>query len=202
MQSYLFIDTETSDFVRPKLKHDDPKQGKIIQLAYQLTHDTRPVETHSELLWWPGITVSAGANKVHGISAELCQQYGNCADESLKTLMRILPMKPVIVGHNVSYDINGLNLVADAFGHRSLFDELMAECPVVCTMDKAKKPVNLPPTPRMAAAGRTCPKAPKLQEAYKHFFGDEFDDAHDALADVFACRDIFFAMKKQGIVDD
>lgn len=198
---YLFIDTETSDFIRPKLKHDDPKQGKVIQLACQLTDGDRPVETFSQLVWWPGLTISEGAEGVHGISVDMCRKFGGCADTALRRLMSLLAYTPIVVGHNVQYDLNGLKMMSNAFGMAEGLYDVLDGCPVVCTMEKAKQPVNLPPTSRMVAAGRTCPKAPKLQEAYKHFFGDEFDDAHDALADVFACRDIFFAMRAKGLLD-
>lgn len=38
-------------------------------------------------------------------------------------------------------------------------------------------------------------KWPTLQEAYKHFFGKEFDGAHDALADVRATMDVFLEVE-------
>jgi hypothetical protein len=36
------------------------------------------------------------------------------------------------------------------------------------------------------------PKWPKLQEAYKWCFNKEFDKAHDAMADIRACKEVFF----------
>lgn len=47
----------------------------------------------------------------------------------------------------------------------------------------------------MKAVGRFHHKTPNLGEAYRHFFGRDFDGAHNALADVSACRDIYFAMQ-------
>ena len=39
-------------------------------------------------------------------------------------------------------------------------------------------------------------KLPKLVELYKHFYNTEFDDAHNAEADVEACAKCYFQMNK------
>ena len=43
-------------------------------------------------------------------------------------------------------------------------------------------------------------KWPKLEELYRKLFGRMFDNAHDALADVVATKECFFALKQRGIV--
>jgi DNA polymerase III epsilon subunit-like protein len=40
-------------------------------------------------------------------------------------------------------------------------------------------------------------KWPKLEEAYKHYYGEIFSGAHDALVDVRACRDVFLKVYKE-----
>ena len=55
--------------------------------------------------------------------------------------------------------------------------------------------------PSKRQRGRTkCPaktkgkfKNPKLQEAYEHFFGEQFDNAHSAMADTKACMKVYWA---------
>jgi DNA polymerase III epsilon subunit-like protein len=37
-------------------------------------------------------------------------------------------------------------------------------------------------------------KWPKLQESHLHFFGKEFEGAHDAMADVRACAAVYWAL--------
>lgn len=48
---------------------------------------------------------------------------------------------------------------------------------------------------RMLAAGISKPKAPKLAECVKHFFGEDLAGAHDALVDVRACARVFFRLR-------
>lgn len=40
-------------------------------------------------------------------------------------------------------------------------------------------------------------KWPTCQEAYKHFFGEEFKGAHDALNDVRACMAVYFELERK-----
>jgi len=67
-------------------------------------------------------------------------------------------------------------------------------------MTAAAPIVNIPPTPKMLAAGFNKPKSPKLEECIKHFFGEELPGAHDAMIDVIACRRIYFHMKSSGLI--
>ena len=43
-------------------------------------------------------------------------------------------------------------------------------------------------------------KNPSLTQLHMHLFGEKFDDAHDALADVVACARCFFELKDRGII--
>ena len=52
----------------------------------------------------------------------------------------------------------------------------------------------------MLAKGFREPKTPKLVEAYTHFFGKSFANAHSAMADVRACKEVFFRLKDLGVV--
>src|SRR5690606_289426 len=64
-----------------------------------------------------------------------------------------------------------------------------------CAMQMAKPIVKCAPTDKMLARGMGHMfKPPKLQEAYVHFFKEEFKGAHDAREDVRATAAIFFKM--------
>ena len=43
-------------------------------------------------------------------------------------------------------------------------------------------------------------KWPKLEELYQVLFGKQMENAHDALADVMACKECFFELIKLGII--
>ncbi len=91
----------------------------------------------------------------------------------------------ILVAHNINFD---MGIIKDAwpFAYR-----LMEGKEQYCTMRKAHSIVSLVGT----HAGRT--KFPKLIEAYRHFYGKDFDNAHDAMADIRACRDVYFALYEE-----
>jgi DNA polymerase III epsilon subunit-like protein len=58
--------------------------------------------------------------------------------------------------------------------------------------------VGLPPTESMKRWGRSGQnKTPKLVEAYRFFFGEDYDGAHSALADARACARVFFELRRR-----
>ena len=90
------------------------------------------------------------------------------------------------MAHNIPFD---LKLVDYEFGRIDRVN-VLADMPQFCTMTASVDIVRMPPTPAMLRAGRRNFKSPKLIEAHQHFFGEGFDGAHDALADVRACARI------------
>lgn len=41
-------------------------------------------------------------------------------------------------------------------------------------------------------------KVPNLTQTFMHFYGKPFEGAHDAMADIRACRDVFMTLMEQG----
>jgi DNA polymerase-3 subunit epsilon len=68
----------------------------------------------------------------------------------------------------------------------------------ICTARLATPIMKLPPTAKMRAAGRHHPKTANLGEAYLHFTGKPLEGAHDAMVDVLACTEVYFAIKDRG----
>ena len=64
-----------------------------------------------------------------------------------------------------------------------------------CTAKLATPICQIPPTAKMVKAGFNKFKTANPSEAYKHFTGRELENAHSAMADVMACRDVYFAIQ-------
>lgn len=191
----LFFDTETTgkaDFKRPA---DDPIQPRIVQIGAILCTEERRIVGELNLLIRPaGFTIPADAAAIHGITTELASQAGLEGAVALGMLSEFVGRARRMVAHNLAFDrlmvmIELLQLDAPA--------NLVAEFrdrEGYCTMQAATPHCRLPH--RSSAYGRSGYKWPSLQEAHRHFCGVEFDDAHDAMADVRACMRIYWALQE------
>jgi len=182
---YLFIDTETSNF---------PPRARVLQLAMLLTDEEgNSMAEHCSLIRLDeGVTVSEGAQAVHGFSAELCNKYGISASGAYNLFTGFANLATCIIAHNAKFDMQMMEIEASA-----AVKPIPAKR-IVCTMEAATPICKIPPTEKMLAAGRTHYKAPNLKEALSVLCGRELEGAHHAMVDVKACRDVFFALKAMG----
>lgn len=185
----LAFDTETTGLPEWRLQSDDPSQPHVIQFAGILLSDAGEEIDCLSTLVRPGknAVMSQEAFRAHGISLERADAEGVTPYQLLEWFMGAVAKVDRIVGHNVQFDVRLMRIMSARWTSRKW------DCPhpLFCTMKQAQHIVNLPPTDRMLAAGRTNPKPPKLSEAYFHFFGEELEGAHDALVDVRASVRIY-----------
>jgi DNA polymerase-3 subunit epsilon len=192
---YLFFDTETTGLPDFKLPAEWEAQPRICQLGAIVTDRDGRVKAEANLLIKPdGWTIPDAATAVHGISQADAEKYGVTMKGALSVFARLLKMADTLIAHNLRFDLFLLEIEAHRTGMLDGKLDLPPSC--FCTMTSSINVLQLPPTQKMQAVGFTKFKNPNLQEAYRHFFGREFEGAHDAMADVRACRDVFFALKK------
>lgn len=183
----LFFDTETTTFPNPKISATALGQARIVQLAWLLTDDKlEELGCFSGLVRIPeNVKISEGASKAHGITEEKCKKYGVGIEHALGLFLEQWKCCNAVVAHNIPFDIDMLKIE-----HEILFGPLNYSPPAAyCTMRSMTPICRLP-----HASGRRFGseyKWPKLQEAYKYCFGNEFGGAHDALADVRATAKVF-----------
>jgi DNA polymerase-3 subunit epsilon len=188
-----FVDTETTGLP----KSGDPKQegqARVCQLAVLLTDDNGKALNEMCFLIRPdGWTISEGAAKIHGITTEIAEKHGINAVTAYKLFVAQVRQADIIVAHNVAFDKRLMEIEA------AYLKEVVVDKPWHCTMEQTRDLCAIPPTDNMIAAGRTeCFKSPKLEEAYRIICRRSLgNNAHNAMADVRACRDIFFALKNK-----
>lgn len=174
MSLLLFTDTETTSFIKPGVE--------IVQIA-AILQDSEDKQIYAEVNLivnanWP---IPPETTAIHGITDKISATMGipmPLADELFATLAT---KADTIVCHNVVFDTGIINT---AWPGSAL---AIKNKPTYCTMLEGAK-INIP----KRHAGKS--KWPKLSDAYFYFFGENFENAHDAMADVRACRDVYFKL--------
>lgn len=191
MSALLYLDVETSDWVREDLPPDDPAQPTIVQLAAVLADERRTYAALAALVrqdqWAPRrgrrVLVAQRATDKHGITDADCERWGEPPDLLLHSLRRMTARADLVVGHNVSFDTVAVD---QALAMQSL--PRMSWPNSFCTMRESAAIVKIP------GRGSGEWKWPRLAEAYYHFTKRELRRAHDALHDVYACRQVYLGI--------
>lgn len=183
----LFFDTETTGFADLRSRYDAPHQPHIVQLGAILCDDQKRVVAEMNLIVKPsGYTIPTDASNIHGITTERAERYGVALLPTMRLFTALCDRAEEIVAHNFPFD----DMLVRAALHRSGIPgeiERHIARKSFCTMKASTGILKLP--------GKFGDyKWPNLQEAHVHFLGQKFDGAHDAMADVRACRDVYYAM--------
>lgn len=196
---YLFFDTETTGLPDYKLPLEDDNQPHIVQLACLLTN-----EDGREMITWKSPIVPEGyeideqdrAFEVNKISNDIARRYGVTLAQSLRMFRSFEQRATLKVAHNYRFD----GFLLKAAHVRAGLEPMDPPIDRYCTMKGISEVMKLPPTDAMVAAGFTDkPKSAKLAEAYRFCTGKDLENAHDALADVRAAKDVFFWLKDNGL---
>ena len=183
---YLFFDTETSNFRNKQIPLDHPDQGRVVQLAALLMDDNfTEIASFKTLIKPSGWRISPGAESVHKISQKQCEMYGIPVKLAIDMFGNMLSVADVAIAHNSPFDIDMVD--TEAFlANSTMFKWKETFCTMRATTDLCK----------LESKVKGKYKWPKLIEAYQHLFKKSFDKAHDAMADVRACSEIFRWLKE------
>ena len=189
---YLIFDTETTglpkNFNAPL--SDTDNWPRVVQISWQL-HDEmgKLIEQQDYIIKPEGYNIPFESQNIHGISTELATQEGHDLKEVLQKFNQAIEKSEFIVGHNINFDLK----VTGAEYFRKKLKTQLLDKPILDTMtEKTAELCQLPG----GRGGRY--KLPKLGELYKHLFGLEFAEAHNATADVEATARIFFELIRIG----
>lgn len=186
MKLSLAFDTETTGVINYKLPKTHPSQPRMVQLGAILFDDSGVVRGEINVLIKPdGWTIPDDAAAVHGITTEMAEKYGVPVVLALNIFNRFAAMADIVVAHNFDFD----DAILKGEFHRINRDSAFFTCNSFCTMKASTNVVQI--------KGPRGFKWPKLQETHKFLFGEEFEGAHDAMADVRACKRVFIELKKR-----
>lgn len=181
----LCVDLETTgkaDFTRAP---DHDRQPRIVQLAALLCDSAGKEVASLNLVIRTSVDIPQEASAIHGITNVYAKEYGVPLFYALQVFWHLAKHADTFVAHNIEFDLfvltgESIRMITD-FVSRGTF----------CTM-KAMTPIC-----KLPGKYEGDYKWPRLTEAYRHAFNKDFDGAHDALADVRACKEIYFWLKNQ-----
>jgi len=186
----LFFDTETTGLPRNyKAPVSDLNNWpRLVQIAWLVTDiEGNELGGKNYIVKPNGFSIPKEASRVHGITTEIALKKGEEIAPVLESFLDDLEEASVAIAHNITFDekIAGSELL------RSGYPNLLDSKRRFCTMRSS--------TSFCAIPGYYGNKWPKLQELHVKLFGEDFDGAHDALADVKACARCFFKLREIGI---
>lgn len=196
------FDTETTGKVDFQADYKAPKQPDLIQLGFKLI--SMENDGKYETLYEVGVLVDTSnldpkrmwaiepeAQNVHGISAEMVHDFGINPARAMDSFCKWMGHSDVIIAHNIQFDIR----IMQTFAYRSQYSPgLFEDRPRYCTMTNS---TNICKIPHPRGYGF---KWPSLKEAYGMLVKPEgFGNAHNALADVNACIEVFSYHVRNGL---
>ncbi len=190
--TYLFFDSETTGLPDFKMPPDWEGQPHICQIGAILADESGRVKAEMNFIITPdGWKIPQEASLIHGITPEDSAKYGISIKGALSLFARMLLNCETVVAHNIKFDLFMLEIECARSGVSLQLPKQFA-----CTMQDSTDILQLPATARMLAYNMGKYKNPNLQEAHEYFMGAKFNGAHDAMADVRACKEVFFKIQE------
>jgi DNA polymerase III epsilon subunit-like protein len=189
---YLFFDTETTGLPKNwKAGVEDVNNWpRLVQIAW-IFFDAQGNKIASEnfIIKPNGFIIPKEAEQVHGISTAFALKEGKDIEMVLDKFYQALGETKFLVAHNISFDekILGAEFLRVTSDYNPL-DKISK----ICTMKSTSSYCQIP--------GPRGFKWPNLSELHRKLFNKDFDNAHDALADVEACASCFFELRRRGVL--
>lgn len=195
----LFIDTETTGLpLNDNLPYTDLKNWPyLVQVALIIEDDNYGILAKRNIILKPdGYTIPESATKIHGISNERAVKNGEDRDKVISFLDLALYKSDIIIGHNVSFDLNVIK--SEIIRIKGIENALFKKKKHI-VIDTMKMGSNICKIPYLSFHTRlSMPnKYPKLDELYYKLFNKHFNNQHDAMADVQAAYDCYYELKRK-----
>lgn len=192
---FLIFDTESTGLPKEEKDpfHYPEYWPRIVQLAWVLTDGERTIAEENHIIYPDGYVIPKSATEIHGITTEQAREEGKPILDILSKFSGSVSEADVLVGHNVSFD---RSMVTSEYARAKLNAPLLA-LPYHCTMRASTDVCKIP-----HKHGRRGYKWPSLKELHQYLFESDFEDAHDAMADVQACMRCYLKLRDQGLFQE
>jgi DNA polymerase III epsilon subunit-like protein len=142
--------------------------------AARFSHRGRLLDTFDAIITPTDFTISQQSIDVHGITQERAEREGKPFTEVFLDFVKFIGSRTkTMVAHNASFDVgvlrsemirNGINL--------KLLNDLVFRCTLQLYRERFLKPI-------------------RLGVLYNEIFGEDFENAHNSLADCIACGKVY-----------
>jgi len=188
---YLFFDTETTGLPRnwkaPVYDVNNwPRIGQMAWLLYDA--NGKLLEQEDQIIRPDGYIIPPAAERVHGISTRQAMEEGEDLIVVLSEFEERARKADYLVAHNMSFD----EKIAGAEFHRVGLDNPIPQKERICTMTST--------TDFCGIEGPYGYKWPKLNELHRKLFGEDFQEAHNAAADIQATGRCFWELRDRGLI--
>ncbi len=190
---FLIYDTETTglpkDYKAPI--SDAENWPRLVQLAWQLhAADGSLIEANNFIVKPDGFDIPYNSEKIHGISTKKAIEEGIPLQEALDLFTEVLGKTKIVAGHNIEFDNNIMGAEYLRLGDSAP----IMDYPSLDTKNESTAFCAIP-------GGRGGQfKWPKLTELHVKLFGEEFDEAHNAAADVAATTRCFLELIRLQVI--
>ena len=207
----LVFDTETTGLPKTKIINPDTLNlwPHIVQFSYVI-YDTDLndiVETSDEIVKLKdGINIPEDSTKIHGITNEMSENVGININSILNDFFHHLRNIDLLVGHNISFDINMikvelLRFIYDTKSNNSEKD--LSECKfnfhfltnyknICCTLQESVDLCNIKAIDKY---GKEYIKFPKLIELHEKLFNNSPINLHNSFNDILVTLRCYMKLK-------
>lgn len=185
---YLVFDTETNGLPKSFSAPIGEAWPRIVQIAWQLCDDQGNIVEEEDIIINPDFIISEESIRIHRITNEIAKEKGIPISKALEKFSIALEKATHTIAHNHFFDEK---VVLSEF-KRIQRESTFKEKEIICTMQRT--------TLFCKIINGNGYKWPNLQELHKKLFEENFEQAHNALVDVNACRKCFFELKKRRVL--
>jgi len=192
---HLFFDLETNGLPKSwsASLYDINNWPRVVQVAWAVYSPDGERKSQKNFIVYPeNFAISDESASIHGITTELARKEGTSLNKVLKEFNKGLEKASTVISHNIDFDLPSLN----AEFARSNVETNLLQKKRFCTM-KSEKIISFCNIPNPYYGG--C-KWPSLSELHTTLFDTMFDDSHNAGADMEACAQCYFELRKRGII--